>query len=106
MLQRVAMATQACLRLTDMGARMGGDEFALLLPETDRQTAEAILNRIRQTLKKAMQRNNWPVTFSIGSVTFRAAPDPVDEMIRLADAEMYEAKSAGKDRMHQRELPA
>jgi PleD family two-component response regulator len=44
-----------------------------------------------------MQRDGWPVTFSVGVVTFRNAPESVDEMIRRADRLLYEVKGEGKD---------
>jgi PleD family two-component response regulator len=44
-----------------------------------------------------MRKNGWPVTFSIGVVTFASPPRTVDEMIRMVDGLMYSAKSKGKN---------
>ena len=45
-----------------------------------------------------VQRNGWPVTFSMGVVTFERMPASVDEMLNIADAQMYSAKQNGKNR--------
>ena len=47
-----------------------------------------------------MQNYNWPVTCSIGVITFENPPDSVDQLIDAADAQMYFAKSQGKNRIH------
>ena len=47
-----------------------------------------------------MQNNNWPVTFSIGAVTFENAPESVEQLIIAADKQMYNAKKNGKNRIH------
>jgi diguanylate cyclase (GGDEF)-like protein len=102
-LARVAKVTRSCLRRSDVAARIGGDEFALLLPATDPQTAEKILERLQTGLREAMQRNRWPVTFSIGAVTFDRVPATVEEMIARADEAMYAVKLSGKNRIEQRQ---
>jgi diguanylate cyclase (GGDEF)-like protein len=92
------------IRVTDSIARLGGDEFALLLPETGYEAASVVLEKVRQSLQAAMARKEWPVTFSIGVVTFRTPPDTVDSMIRIADAFMYSVKHSGKNRIKHREI--
>ena len=87
------------LRATDIVARLGGDEFGLLFPETGEESARAVLSKFRDTVSGSVQANGWPVTLSIGAVTFRNPPDSVDRMLRMADALMYEAKHGGKSRM-------
>jgi PleD family two-component response regulator len=53
-----------------------------------------------------MQRNHWPVTFSIGAVTFRTPPESVHEMIQRADEIMYSVKESGKNRLRQEDFAA
>ena len=93
----VADTLRLAVRNVDMVARLGGDDFVLLLPETGSATAERFVARLREDLAQAMQRDGWPVTFSVGVVTFRNAPESVDEMIRRADRLLYEVKGEGKD---------
>lgn len=96
-LRRVAQALNATLRHTDTASRLGGDEFAVLMPETDATAAAAIAPKLRAEINRAMELNGWQVTCSMGVVAFQRAPASVEEVIRSADALMYEAKRAGKD---------
>jgi PleD family two-component response regulator len=63
-----------------------------------------VIQKVHQSLQAAMGRKGWPVTFSIGVVTFRTPPDSVDGMIRVADAFMYSVKHSGKNRIQHREI--
>jgi diguanylate cyclase (GGDEF)-like protein len=96
-LQMVAWSVQQSTRSVDVFARLGGDEFALLLPETGSGEARTVMARTHGKLKEEMQRNGWPVTFSLGVVTFMDIPYTVDEIIRMADDVMYSVKSKGKN---------
>ena len=85
------------IRRLDTVARLGGDEFALLLPETNLEDAQRFLPRLRDQLLSEMQRQNWPITFSMGVLTCTAAPSSVEDLMRQADDLMYEVKKAGKN---------
>lgn len=85
------------LRRTDVVARLGGDEFALLLPETDLPAARSALTSVQSVLLKTMDTMGWPITFSVGALTCRVAPGSVDELLRLADALMYQVKHDHKN---------
>jgi diguanylate cyclase (GGDEF)-like protein len=99
LLRVVAKTMQKNIRQVDMVARMGGDEFAVLLPETAEDPAAAVLQKLRALLDAAMQQRKWPVTFSMGAVTFQPPPDSTQEMISKADEVMYAAKMSGRDRV-------
>jgi len=99
LLQEVARSMTAEIRSIDVAARLGGDEFALLLPETSFEAARGAVAKIHQRLLDAMRRERWPVTFSIGALTFAAPLGSAAEMIRLADQAMYEVKQSGKNRV-------
>ncbi len=96
-LRSVARTLQENIRVTDTLARLGGDEFAILLPETGRNVAEVILQKVRKINSDIMRMHGWPVTLSIGVVTFMSPPSTVDETLRKADRLMYAAKNSGKD---------
>ncbi len=85
------------LRKTDIVARMGGDEFAILLLETGEEGAKVVVSKIQLGLLEEMGRNSWPVTFSIGVLTCVTAPRAVDEMIMMADNLMYSVKHGSKN---------
>jgi diguanylate cyclase (GGDEF)-like protein len=98
-LRFVVETTQLHLRNSDLLARLGGDEFALLLPETGAEGATDVLTRLQERLAPEMARKGWPVTLSIGAVTFLRPPPDVDLMIRRVDALMYAAKRKGRARI-------
>ena len=93
----VATFLKLQLRGIDIVARMGGDEFVAILPETDDQAAGKVAHRLQSLLWEEMQKHHWSITVSIGALTCLSAPSSVDEMFRLADQLMYKAKKAGKN---------
>lgn len=84
------------LRRTDIVARLGGDEFTILLPQADAEATRVAITKLHETLGAEMARHDWPVTFSIGVVSFAAPPASVAEVIAAADRLMYGVKAAGK----------
>jgi len=93
----VANTIQKNIRATDVVARLGGDEFTVLLPEIGAESARVVAHKLQKELLDTMQTNEWPVTFSMGVVTFNSAPATVDEMLKKADTLMYSAKQSGKN---------
>jgi diguanylate cyclase (GGDEF)-like protein len=95
------------IRKIDLIGRVGGDEFVLLLPETGYEPARAVIRKIQERLLEVARKHGWPVTFSIGAVTFVDPPAAVDEMIRMADNLMCTVKKSGKNMFrHETCLPA
>lgn len=102
LLQSVAEIIRNNTRAVDIPARLGGDEFAILLTETGIESAHTVFLKIQEKILEIMQRNRWPVTVSIGSVTYKNPPETVDDMLRKADSLMYTVKNSGKNRtMHE-----
>lgn len=99
-LKRLAVVLEDSTRATDAAARVGGDEFALLLPETPYARAEKALGMLQRRIRDAMEEGGWPTSASIGAVTFEAPVDSADEALGLADRFMYEVKGEGGDAVH------
>jgi len=97
----VARTMQMSVRQTDMVGRMGGDEFALILPDTSKAAANTVLRKVSRMLEGSMKQNGWRITFSIGAVTFLVPPVSVQEMIAGADQVMFSVKNNGKNRLQQ-----
>jgi diguanylate cyclase (GGDEF)-like protein len=97
LLRAVARTLRQDLRGADLVARMGGDEFSMLLPRTGPDNARAVIGRIEVDLKAAVAQGQWPVSFSIGVVTSVTDPAPPEALLELADQLMYEVKHRGKD---------
>lgn len=86
------------LRQTDLVARLGGDEFVMLLPHADEAAARQAIDKVQAALTDAMAVHEWPVTFSVGVMTFRKAPESVNDLVNAADHLMYSVKAGGKAR--------
>jgi len=97
LLRLVAQTIQGNIRATDTVARLGGDEFAILMPETGRNVAEVIMRKVQKINLDIMREHRWPITLSIGVVTFINPPSTVDETLRISDQLMYTAKNNGKN---------
>jgi len=87
------------IRKTDIAARLGGDEFGILFPETGYEQGKAVIEKIQKRFLEIMKENGWPVTLSIGAVTYLSAPATADEVIKYADNLMYSVKSSGKSNL-------
>ena len=99
-LKRIGQQMAARLRVTDSLARAGGDEFAILLPETDQTAARRVLGEIHNVLRFPAGRT-MAATVSMGAVTFTSAAS-VEVMIQMADEAMYAIKRNGKNNVEYR----
>lgn len=98
-LQRVAAGIRSGSRLTDLGARWGGDEFALLAPNTDSEAARSLAERVRVFVAERAGGESGSV--SVGVITFdpRAPLSSPESLLKAADEALYEAKRAGRNRV-------
>ena len=96
-LRRVAAAAGEGLRSADVACRVGGEEFAILLPETTKRQARAAAARLCARVRAMAAAR--PVTISCGVATFPGDGGSPAELLAAADAALYEAKAAGRDRV-------
>jgi diguanylate cyclase (GGDEF)-like protein len=97
-LQTLAEDLNKWKRRIDMAARLGGEEFALLLPETDERGAFLVAERLRRATHRTFADGPLPLTISFGVATFPDHGDDADTLMRAADEALYAAKDLGKDR--------
>jgi diguanylate cyclase (GGDEF)-like protein len=100
LLKEIATALGATTRATDVAGRYGGDEFVLVLPDTDAEQARTVAERVAQSVREAALRFDAtrPVTASLG-IAMAEPADTVAALLRRADENAYRAKQDGGDRV-------
>jgi len=93
-LKKVSEILRQNSRKVDVVARIGGDEFALLFPETDEKSCASVLNRIKTDADAEFQKHGWPISLSIGSVTASGEKRTIEEILHDADQIMFSVKRA------------
>lgn len=106
LLQRATQSMLRSVRATDVVARIGGDEFAVLLPETGPSAARHAVDRLFAQLHGELVKAGVPVTCSIGVVGCSGVFPDATELLKLADSAMYQAKALGKNQIHFAVFPA
>ncbi|MGB4498598.1 MAG: diguanylate cyclase [Methylococcaceae bacterium] len=102
-LKKLAIVSQKTLREIDQIGRLGGEEFAILLPETNATKAMEAAERLREAIEhtKIPLENGLPLHFtvSIGAASLSSKEDNVDVLLNLADQALYKAKETGRNKV-------
>ena len=98
-LRRLARTLDARLRNSDVVARLGGEEFVVLLPDTDIQGAQGIAEALVASMAAQQDPVVGTITISAGVATLRGLEDDATTLLRRADAALYEAKGRGRNRV-------
>jgi diguanylate cyclase (GGDEF)-like protein len=91
----IARALTESVRSTDVVARIGGDEFAIVLPATGAVGARNFFEALKQRLLVAIRAGGWDIGFGVGVVTFVGHVPDLSEALSKADHAMYRAKGIG-----------
>jgi diguanylate cyclase (GGDEF)-like protein len=97
-LVHAARSTVSALREIDHVARFGGEEFIVLLPQTTLERARTVAQRIQARLCAASDNDLPSYTVSIGIACQSAPDESMEAVMARADAALYKAKAAGRDR--------
>ncbi len=98
-LRQVASVATAHLRAVDILARLGGEEFALLLPGTSEHGAMIVAERLRTALAEGPVHHEFGITASFGVAEVSGDDTGIDDALRRADAALYAAKHSGRNRV-------
>jgi diguanylate cyclase (GGDEF)-like protein len=95
-LKDVAGILKGNSRNIDTVARIGGDEFVLLFPDTDKDVCGTLVNRIMSVSGKKFKKEGWSISLSVGHVTATGKEKSVEEVMHEADKNMYLMKRANQ----------
>jgi two-component system cell cycle response regulator len=103
-LQELAVRLKAQVRAIDLCCRMGGEEFVVILPETDLQVGFTVAERLRRNIASkpfnaGAKQGPLSITVSIGVAAYETAADTPASILKRADEALYEAKRAGRNRV-------
>ena len=102
-LKAVGVLLSSCVREWDMAARLGGEEFALILPTTDREGAREVAERVRSRILDLRCRTDEGIEVTVsascgGAILFGPISN-ADQLLVAADDALYDAKARGRDRV-------
>lgn len=101
-LQCVAKILREHIREVDLPARLGGEEFGILLPNTKLADAGVLAERLRKAVEEKsclLPERNTPLSASFGGVEYKTEMKNLDDLFRAADSAMYQAKNQERNRV-------
>jgi diguanylate cyclase (GGDEF)-like protein len=96
-LRRAGEILRSTNRRIDLAARVGGEEFAVLLPDSDERGAHVAAERMRRAIREGFADDPVPLTISFGIASFPMHGETTDDLMESADQALYTAKEIGRD---------
>jgi diguanylate cyclase (GGDEF)-like protein len=96
-LRRAGEILRSTNRRIDLAARVGGEEFAVLLPDSDERGAHIAAERMRRAIREGFADDPVPLTISFGIASFPMHGENTDDLMESADQALYTAKEIGRD---------
>ena len=100
LLNHIAKVIRNSVRSADQAFRYGGDEFIVILPQTDMNDAHVVAERVRERIAREMEKKEIAVTCSIGIASYPSDGVISGELVTVADTALYFAKRTGGDRVY------
>jgi diguanylate cyclase (GGDEF)-like protein len=97
-LEQLALILDTAKRRIDTAARIGGEEFAVVLPDSDHHAAYILAERMRREVRETFMYEPYELTISLGVATFPIHGTSVESLVAQADEALYAAKGLGRDR--------
>jgi len=101
-LRQVASISKSNLREQDLFGRLGGEEFAILAPESTLNEGIQLAERIRHSIEQTVIQvppESFQITVSIGITVITQTDDSIEQLLQLADKGLYQSKENGKNRV-------
>lgn len=98
-IKSIAEVLKSSCRSIDIAARMGGEEFNVILPGVDSKGGLVFAERIRKTIESINLEKIGNITASLGVATYMEHSDDIDELLEIVDHAMYESKRNGRNRV-------
>ena len=104
MLRDLAKRFDKSIRASDLAARLGGEEFVIVMSDTDMETAQAITARLcrdveAEVFAPSLIEGGLPVTVSIGVAVVDYRDNTPEDLVKRADEALYEAKNSGRNQV-------
>src|SRR3954468_3204880 len=97
-LEQLSLILDTAKRRIDTAARIGGEEFAVVLPDSDHHAAYLLAERMRREVRETFMYEPYELTISLGVATFPTHASSVEALVEQADEALYAAKALGRDR--------
>ncbi len=101
-IKMITKGIQEVIRTSDVVGRIGGEEFAILLPNTNPENAKIVFEKLRKHIEDKpveIPSGAFRVTVSIGATSFQSTDENIDDVLNRADKALYDAKNSGRNRV-------